>query len=322
MKNKAAIYILKISRRLYATLFKFSGDTPRLTIDYCGQAASDLIKKRLLSDKPCMIARLGTNELNAILIHLDTLDDSGFFTKANKFIKNEIGPFWWDYKTIFLMEYFAGFFPANSSTLEKFAKTMLTDIQQIDILGSWQDSEVRLKGYFPNATIVQLQDLEPYYHTNPWSEALLGKKVLVIHPYKDSIQKQYAHRQLLYKDPRILPEFEMITLRSVQSIAGNQTVFSDWFEAFEWMCQRIRDIDFDVAIIGAGAYGLPLASFVKSIGKKAIHLGGATQILFGIRGSRWDRLPFFKQLYNDSWVRPLPEETPENYQDIESGCYW
>ena len=322
MKNKAAIYILKISRRLYATLFKFSGDTPRLTIDYRGQAASDLIKKRLLCDRPCMIARLGTNELNAILNHLDTIDDSGFFTKANKFIKNEIGPIWWDDKIIFLMKYFAGFFPANSSTLEKFAKTMLTDIQQIDILGSWQDSEVRLKGYFPNATIVQLQDLEPYYHTNPWSEALLGKKVLVIHPYKDSIQKQYARRQLLYKDPRILPEFEMITLRAVQSIAGNQTVFSDWFEAFEWMCQRIRDIDFDVAIIGAGAYGLPLASFVKSIGKKAIHLGGATQILFGIRGSRWDPLPFFKQLYNDSWVRPLPEETPENYQDIESGCYW
>ena len=36
---------------------------------------------------------------------------------------------------------------------------------------------------------------------------------------------------------------------------------------------KIDKIDFDVAIIGCGAYGIFLADYIKSLGKKAIHLG-------------------------------------------------
>ena len=75
---------------------------------------------------------------------------------------------------------------------------------------------------------------------------------------------------------------------------------------------------FDIAIIGCGAYGMPLAAYCKQIGKKAVHLGGATQLLFGIKGKRWDNY----SLYNDYWVRPLESETPRNAGKIESGCYW
>ena len=39
---------------------------------------------------------------------------------------------------------------------------------------------------------------------------------------------------------------------------------------------------------------MPLAAFIKSIGKKAVHLGGSTQILFGIKGERWDERDFFR----------------------------
>jgi hypothetical protein len=40
-------------------------------------------------------------------------------------------------------------------------------------------------------------------------------------------------------------------------------------------------IDFDIAIIGCGAYSFPLAANVKRIGKNSVHLGGASQLLFG-----------------------------------------
>ena len=48
----------------------------------------------------------------------------------------------------------------------------------------------------------------------------------------------------------------------------------------------MREIEFDVAIIGCGAYGLPLAVEAKRMGKQAIHMGGATQVLFGIKVNR------------------------------------
>lgn len=73
--------------------------------------------------------------------------------------------------------------------------------------------------------------------------------------------------------------------KSVQSIAGQKTPYKDWFEALEKMKNDIAKIDFDVAIIGCGAYGLPLAGYIKEeLHKKSIHIGGGTQLLFGIKG--------------------------------------
>ena len=90
------------------------------------------------------------------------------------------------------------------------------------------------------------------------------------------------------------------------------------------MRDRIGREQFDIAIVGAGAYGLPLAAFVKSIGKQAVHMGGATQVLFGITGRRWEEeyRGSIGAMINEHWVRPLPEETPERAATVEGGSYW
>jgi hypothetical protein len=320
--NKAAVYFLKNARLCYFKLVHSADKKRRLKPNYQGQKASDFIKEMLAGNESCMICRIGSTELKAILNQLDIASSDGLLMKFIKYIRGDIGPFWCDDNIKFLMHNLSGFFPADAASLEKFASLVLRDLENIDILGSWLADEVRLEKFFPNAKIVPLIDLEPYYHAEPWSEVLEGKRVLVIHPYEESIKKQYAKHRALFDDPQILPNFELITLKAVQSIAGNKTRFANWFDALAWMCQRVSDLHFDVAIIGAGAYSLPLASYVKNLGKKALHLGGATQILFGIKGKRWDEIPFFKQLYNENWVRPLPAEIPDNFRMVESGCYW
>jgi chemotaxis response regulator CheB len=73
---------------------------------------------------------------------------------------------------------------------------------------------------------------------------------------------------------------------------------------------------------GAGAWSLPLVAHAKSLGAFAIHLGGATQILFGIKGGRWDMHPEVSAFYNEAWTRPSLCETPQGIQKIEGGCYW
>jgi glycerol-3-phosphate dehydrogenase len=88
------------------------------------------------------------------------------------------------------------------------------------------------------------------------------------------------------------------------------------------MKDLINKASFDVAIIGCGAYGFPLAAHVKRIGKKAVHMGGATQILFGIKGARWNNHDFISFLYNEYWTAPNKQETPTKHKDIEGGCYW
>jgi hypothetical protein len=313
----------KIIRRFARKLLRVELRGSRLPIDCQGQEASDLIRSGLENDLPCMITRLGAIEMEVVERYLNTQSIGSFWTKFARYLLTGSRPFWWDDDIRSALRINTGFFPLDDHSLAQFSIRILEDLPLIDILGSSLPGvEVRMRRYFPQAQIVPLPDLEPYYHAEPWSQALSEKKVLVIHPFQKSIQNQYSRRRRLFQNPAVLPEFELLTLKAVQSIAGNPVAFNSWFDALDWMCAQIAMIDFDVAIIGAGAYGLPLAAFIKRSGKKAIHLGGPTQILFGIRGHRWDQWPFFQQLYNEYWVRPLPEEVPDHYQMVEAGCYW
>jgi hypothetical protein len=322
--NNSTIYFLKIARKICSKLQRFDqSEKLGLAIDFSEQAASDLIKAKLIADEPCMICRFGTNELAVVVQYLDIHRKPKFpLEKSINYILGNSGKFWWDEYIRASMRDLSGFFPSTDQLLESFSRRMLREVENIDVLGSWVKQEEVVSDLLKNALRVRLQDLEPYYHLNPWTEALEGKVILVIHPFEKSIQMQYKKRKLLFEDQRFLPEFELKTFKSIQSIGEENAGFKTWFDALDWMCEKINDIEFDIAIIGAGAYGLPLASHIKNLGKKSVHLGGATQILFGIKGKRWDSHPFIKELYNQHWVRPLPSEMPKNYQSVEGGCYW
>jgi hypothetical protein len=88
------------------------------------------------------------------------------------------------------------------------------------------------------------------------------------------------------------------------------------------MTSLARDPGFDVALLGCGAAGIPLAVHAKRLGKIGVHTGGPTQLLFGIRGGRWDTRPEFQPFFNDAWVRPKPDETPKEAPKVDKGGYW
>ena len=155
----------------------------------------------------------------------------------------------------------------------------------------------------------------------PWTIALKGKKVLVVHPFEKSIREQFARRLEVTNVSAILPDFTLDTLVPPVTFAG-ETSSSTWHENLSDLTQRAIAKDFDIAIIGAGGYGLPLARAIKQAGRQAIHLGGTTQLLFGIRGKRWDNDPDFSNFFDDSWVRPRPDETPRQKELVEGGIYW
>ena len=284
------------------------------------EASNDEIKSIIEAGKPAMICRFGSTELNTMTTFF-LAEERSFWSNVRRYIKGEIPQFWVDNETIESIMCFSGFFPKDMTLLRKFYELMLQDIQLIDVLGSWRKEEVFFHRYFPNAKRIPLKGLEPYYHESPWSLALKDKKVLVIHPFTESIQAQYQHRTQLFSE-EVLPAFELKVIRAIQSIAFEETQYRTWFEALESMKDKINALDFDIAIIGCGAYGLPLAAHVKRLGKQAIHLGGATQIMFGIKGKRWEDSPFFKHLFNEHWVYPLDSEKPQHHAKVEGGCYW
>lgn len=322
------IFSLKVLRKLYKIAL---GSKPE-RIDGCHydpDFASKIIYDALMADKPCMIARFGANELSAIRNYKSI---KAHKTNIIKYIKGETFDWWWNKNILKNMCQNAGFFPPETPYLEKFCSIMIEDIPQVDILGSWLDMEQDLKDDLCGVTKVNLHLLEPFWSETPWTKALEGKKVLIVHPFSKTIEQQYRKREYLFEN-NLLPEFEIKTIRAVQSIASESVPFEDWFQALDWMKSEIDRQDYDICLIGCGAYGFPLAAHVKRKGKKAFHLGGSLQLLFGISGKRWDNPGYgFKQwglpagsytsLVNEYWVRPDTNERPIGISKVENGCYW
>lgn len=268
---------------------------------------SNALISMINSNAPIFAGRYGANEMNAT-----TIFDLEIESKYSN-VKSE-------------MEKGAGFFSEDDSDYKRFAALMKDSTSKLDYIATWNlpMEEYYLKKYATkNVVMSRLRYFEPWYAENPWTIALKGKKVLVIHPFAETIKAQYEKRELLFNNNDVLPEFDLYTLKAVQTIAGTKDArFDSWFDALEWMFTEAMKIDFDVALIGCGAYGFPLAAKLKSAGKKAIHLGGVLQILFGIKGNRWDNDDVVSKMYNEYWVHPSENEKPLNSETVEGGCYW
>jgi len=276
--------------------------------------ASEIIIGALSSEKPIMISRYGATELNATL---------NYKKKHPLSFLRSICPFWIGERTKKNMINLSGFFPSNDKTLSQFSDLIYRITSDIDILGTWIGNE-NLMPLSKECIKIFLPRIEPFWSRKPWTKCLEGKKIVVIHPFTESIKQQYNKRELLFANKDILPEFASLTvIKAVQSLGGETNGFASWFDALQYMEDEIDKVDYDVALIGCGAYGMPLAAHCKKMGKKAVHLGGSLQLLFGIRGNRWEtEQDIYMQFMNEHWVRPLESERPAGAQNVENACYW
>ena len=274
--------------------------------------ANIFIRNAIEHGEPFMVGRFGAGELNMFWRVRD--DGKGFIAPVDKVIQHICNN--------------AGFFPEDKQLIIKFTELMKWATSQANIMGVWPTiicmEEYLIRRYGNNPEYFGGSP-SPFFSSCPWSAKLEGKSVVVIHPFAKSIIAQYSKRELLFPGKNILPEFNLRVVKAVQTIAGTKdSRFNNWFEALDYMYNETMSQDFDVAIIGCGAYGFPLAAKLKAAGKIAIHMGGPTQILFGISGGRWEQkgFDFFAKMFNENWIRPFPEDTPERFKTIENGCYW
>lgn len=321
--------ILKGLRKLYIVVRGIKYEPENYVLDR--QCANDLIYNLLISPHPCMISRFGAIEIGVVNNYLAVHSNKCFISKCCDYISKSRGLPWWDEAWFKSMRNNMGVFPESFSVLERFSEIYLRDAREIDLLGSMNYTEK----YMPlsdDIKKVHIESLYPFFVDKPWTRALKGKKVLVIHPFDETIKKQFCKRNYLFENTDVWPEYELITYHAIQSNAGAEVPYNTWFDALEKMLRDIEKLDFDMAIIGCGAYGLPIAAHIKRMGRKAIHLGGGSQLLFGIKGKRWEEDYFYsylpkdytnyKVLFNDYWCRPNENETPSQAIKVEGACYW
>ena len=225
----------------------------RFTMKYRGvdilpaAAGNDLARDLLESGQPFLFGRCGATEMRTVA---DWLQNGGhnFTDRTRADIRN-----------------LSGVFPTDDATLDKFCRLYVKTAQSAELLALWNVGAEREVIRGCDATrFTELRALEPYYHARPWSTALAGKRVLVVHPFRRTILAQYEKRTQLFPGKDVLPELASLTvIQAVQGLGGQDTGYASWFDALTEMERRMDAADYDVAIVGAGAYSLPLAAHAR-----------------------------------------------------------
>ena len=292
------------------------------------EGARELVRA-VQSRKPYAAGKLGTSEFEALYWYV---------TQRKSMAQPRPYP-----NYIFLhMTVNAGLFPATEATLDEWSEYMIQAVlPNMDLMVEWNPSAKHheqqfLNTYSPYSKRTVLRALEPYYEpvTNRYTLAIPeNSKIAVISPFSNTILHQIPKLESIWSQiwPPVSMSDSRITIIPIQtfftSLVGDPEHqwpdrISNWRLACDDIVEKVKAVGAQYVFIGCGALSLPIAAAVKELGCVAIHTGGATQILFGIKGRRWDTHTFISKCYNTSWIRPLPSDVPIHAYEIENGCYF
>lgn len=224
-------------------------------------------------------------------------------------------------------ENIAGFYPYTVETTLRFSERLLSMLSDVDLIPIWNRvipsfERYVLETFAPTSHKTALEQLEPYFSDKPWTDHLKDKTVLVFSPFADSISENYPNLSRIWNS-KITNNFNLKVYNYPFSLPiSSNSEYADSEEVYQKYLNILRNESFDVGIFGTGYTSLLYTIEAKRLGKTGIHLGGSTQILFGIKGQRWKDISRFNEAFNNYWTEPKPHEKPPGHKLVEGGCYW
>ena len=271
--------------------------------------------------KGCLIGRFGTIEFEGLFWTEKFPDSEWPIMKRNQLEKN------------------AGIFPSDMASVKGWAARMKEAICAADILAvGWYPPMVEaekelLHSWGWKGAKIPLRSLESYYvaHEDRWTTMLNGKNVCVVTSFADTAAKQVAKGEenvWPQANGSIWPPYTnwyWVQTGYAPSLAYGQAGWEDcesWEKAVDYVVTEVLKTDASIVLIGCGGLGMVIGHRLKKAGKICIVMGGAIQVLFGIKGQRWATHPTISKFWNKHWVWPSEDETPKGSAIVEGGCYW
>lgn len=291
--------------------------TRATTVEGGGKLLTSLVTDALKTSRGLAVGKLGTSEFNCI--------DSHFLHRTS------------DPYMIRCMTVNAGLWP--SDTLWPWFYSMRDEVlPTLDCVVEWNNPKLEvpmLDSFAPGSHRIPLRALEPYYqsdHAAMWTRAIpAGTKVAVVTPFAASVAEQIPLLQHLFPVPIWNEGVVFVPVRTGCSPALDREgpaawpahiLEGGWQTAVKEVVDQVVQSGARVALIGCGALSLPIAAMLKNHHIVAVHTGGATQILFGVMGGRWNTHSIISTFFNEHWIRPSLDETPRGAERIERACYW
>ena len=230
----------------------------------------------------------------------------------------------------------SGVYPSNPQLALEFVAQYAESVRQLDCLGlfgtSIEASIIRYHGL--NCRFIRFHDMEPDRST-PADDAhcylphFRGLRLLLIAPFADllrqranqeTFEKVWARTGKRWFHPADVAALDFPYAFDPETQSRYRTVL----ELRDSIIARIDHVDFDVALVAAGALGIPLAAHIKRSGRIAISLGGHLQVLFGVLGKRWrNRQSWHERYFNEHWIDMPERYRPKNWESrTDGGAYW
>ena len=283
---------LYTNKKIYNKQFISKNKTQNIIIN--------LIQKNI----PFMAARLGNTESSIVQEYLHSC-------YSKKWVD-------WLYNT-------SGFFSKNEisiNDINKYSRLTISAVKNCDINCCRFENEIGILNTFSNENCI---NTDWYYlytdiDKNTWLKALENKNVLIISSFNKSIKRQYKIKEQLFSYD-ILPNMNLVYYDMVETQLGNNLGYENFFKMYYKILHDISKINFDIALISAGAYGFLLASDIKNMGKQSIELCSGLYPIFGIKNNTQSIIRKVSEMYNHNWIFPL--DVPNiDIRKIENSAYW
>jgi len=227
----------------------------------------------------------------------------------------------------------AGIYVRNQQEIMEYARKYQSAFEHCELYTGWEPhggyykhiplSHDYITTTYANKQLVWATALNIFYYiyTNPWTQALRGKRILIVSAFADSIIEKIPIREKIYDGVDLFPDCTFITICPPQTQgdyyngAGATEYFGDHLTKFTAELDKIRE-RYDVALVSCGGYGNLVCNHIFESGKSAIYVGGVLQMYFGIMGSRWlkDEPDIVRLFLNEYWTRPKENERPSGYK--------
>jgi len=280
------------------------------------------ICETLATDAPFLIGRNGTIETEVAyfwLVNRNGSEKRPYPAGQRKYLENN-----------------AGVFPATDESIDRWCQAYAEALGYLNCCAAgWYAPTVKLEkalldAYAPlTCARVPLRSLEPYYVPTGlrWTEQLRGR-VCVVSSFAETMEKQLGKPIWTGDKASLLdgPKWSFVRTGYAPSVAQGRAGWPPGCESWEEAVSHVvREVEFtgaNVALIGCGGLGMVIAGRLRQRGISSIVMGGAVQVLFGIKGRRWATHDVISGFWNDAWVPPTADEIPGGAASVEGGCYW
>lgn len=253
---------------------------------------------------------------------------------------NEMWPGSWPEGRRAVLERNAGVFPSDTESVKRWAAAYTRAIRASSVLAvGWHPPIVKeeaslLSRWEWKGVKVPLRSLEPYYvEKDRWTDLLADNHVCVVTSFAQTAAAQVKKGESVVWGKQAgrlwgnsATQWSFVQTGYAPSLAYGRAGWEDspesWEEAVENTVSAVLKSGARIVLIGCGGLGMIIGDRLRAAGKICIVMGGAIQVLFGIKGHRWEKHPVISEFWGEEWVWPSVEETPRGAGMVEEGCYW